>query len=111
MPLITTNRAREGTLVQIEGGKLAITHAEEMDDIMAATKADRLDRDGTNGFTKKKLLRRIGRLGNVDLLRAMQKYPEILRGDRQAKDKAWYKILNSDPEFSHCRTVRAIRTR
>jgi hypothetical protein len=103
--LITAKGIQEGLVEYKEAGsKFSVRHVERMDEIFAANKQDRMD--DSNGFSKERHFRQIGRMGNLDLARAYDKYPELLQGDRQQKDRAWRKILTSDPEFEHCRTVR-----
>jgi hypothetical protein len=103
--LIAAKNISDGAIDYEENGpKFKIRHFEKMDEIFAANKQDRMD--DSNGFSKERHFRQIGRMGNLDLARAYDKYPELLQGDRQQKDRAWRKILTTDPEFEHCRTVR-----
>lgn len=84
---------------KFEGSKLKTLHAEPMSDLIAYT--SHLAKDPSNGFTKNRTLRHVGRFNNITLLEYDRCHPGWMARIMDAKDvagrsKAWREFLNSD---------------
>jgi hypothetical protein len=100
--LITKDGIKEGVTAHYQGDKILVHHAEEVTEILRANYELRKDR--TNGFSEKRHFRLIGTIPNIAYFAILKKYPEIEKGDRFQKQRAWKKALG-DPEFSGYRSV------
>ena len=81
------------------GDKMNAFHVEPMADMIAYSRE--LAKDPSNGFTKKRTMRLVGRYNNATLLEYDRCHPGWMERVMNAKDvtdrnKAWREFLNSD---------------
>ena len=82
-----------------DGEKIKVLHAEPMADMIAYSQE--LAKDESNGFTKNRTMRFVGRYNNTTLLEYDRCHPGWMARVMQGKDivdrnKAWKEFLNSD---------------
>jgi hypothetical protein len=82
-----------------ENDKVKALHAEPMGDLIDYSRE--LAKDESNGFTKDRTMRFVGRYNNTTLLAYDQEHPGWMARVMNAKDridrnKAWREFLNSD---------------
>lgn len=82
-----------------EDDKVKILHAEPMADLISYSK--NLAKDASNGFTKDRTMRLVGRYNNTTLMEYDRCHPGWMARVMNSKDivdrnKAWREFLNSD---------------
>ncbi len=81
-----------------EGDKIKTTHAEPMGDLIRYT--NDLAKDQSNGFTKDRTLRMVGRYNNTTLMDYDKEHPGWLARtqgkDLKDRQKAWREFIRSD---------------
>ena len=82
-----------------EGDKIKTLHAEPMEDLIRYS--HNLSKDPSNGFTKDRTMRFVGRYNNTTLLEYDRCHPGWMARIMNAKDvtdrnKAWREFLTSD---------------
>lgn len=80
---------------EVNKDKFKFVHYEDIEGVLASNR----ELAKGDGWDKTKEHRHLARIPNLAYFKMVQKYPEVLEGDAQTKQKALYKAL-ADPEFS-----------
>lgn len=92
--IIRSSKLSEGNTLEEQGGKIVLTHTENIEPVLEANYASR--KDLNNGWSKNRNMRRIASIPFTVWLQWTKQYPELIMGDKELKEKTLRKILKEE---------------